>query len=854
MRLYRYVLKKHVPPFVYSIAIILFISIVNYAVRIMGKIISKGLAPGIVLEIFLVNLGWMVALAVPMAALTSTLMAFGSMSADNEIVAVKASGIPLNRLLIPPLVTAMVLSTLLIFFNNLILPDANHRTASLMADISRKNPAAFIEPKVLIDDFGDYALYVEQIENETGTLHGIKVFTSDKKQGTTTTLADSGHITQTHHGTYLRLTMYHGQSHQLTTGETRQYIASAFEEQTVIIKNKSSEFQRRDRTHRGDREKSSADMYRDVRDFRQKKRSVMTSYNALVDSLKQQISRWEHTTDTLSSSCGEPPAADTGFAAWLAHSGIEKKALQRSVEKYRSRIRGMQKRSIRYDKKIAQYMVEIHKKFSIPAACIVFILIGAPMGIMARRGGIAVGASYSILFFILNWALLIHGEKLADNLIISPFLAMWSGNLLLGACGIFLVARMGHQRTVISFSWFFSIWRRLVQWIRTNPVMKTTATVVLAPIRLFFAFLMLFRRLTGTLPLYVLRLFLGYVVGITVAIIAVFVSVDYVSNSNIFDTAQLADVGRYYLYYMPWIIPMIFPVINLLASMAAVGKMSGRREIDAMRASGVSVKRAFVSLLVMGMVFTALMFYMRETWLPQANMKREVLKSQLRGDRNQRMRGTHNRRNFYYFATANSIYFFERFHGSRNSTTTMWAQYFNDDNEMRTSITADRAEYRDSTWYLYDATVRSFGAGQDSFARADTLQDTVLQASPVTMTSTISSPLERSYWELREYITRARRRGENIQKYLGELHFKLAFPFMNFIVVLLGVSLAARMGRKGGAVLFGVGIFLSFFYWMGARFILEFGKNGYISPVLGAWLGNSIFFCIGAWLYATVDR
>ena len=120
-------------------------------------------------------------------------------------------------------------------------------------------------------------------------------------------------------------------------------------------------------------------------------------------------------------------------------------------------MRGIKRENMR----ISQYMVEVHKKYSIPMACIVFILIGAPLGIMARRGGLAVGASYSIFFVILYWAFLIGGETRADKMVISPWLAMWSANMVLGICGIYLIVRMVRETTFISFEPIWRLWGKV---------------------------------------------------------------------------------------------------------------------------------------------------------------------------------------------------------------------------------------------------------------------------------------------------------------------------------------------------------------------------------------------------------
>jgi lipopolysaccharide export system permease protein len=103
------------------------------------------------------------------------------------------------------------------------------------------------------------------------------------------------------------------------------------------------------------------------------------------------------------------------------------------------------------ERQIDGYMVEVYKKFSIPTAAIVFVFLGAPLGIMARRGGFGIGATLSLGFFVMYWAFLIGGEKLADRDILSPFWGMWSANIVLGILGILLMIRIGRETVVLRF-------------------------------------------------------------------------------------------------------------------------------------------------------------------------------------------------------------------------------------------------------------------------------------------------------------------------------------------------------------------------------------------------------------------
>ncbi|MCC6396791.1 MAG: LptF/LptG family permease [Bacteroidetes bacterium] len=131
-------------------------------------------------------------------------------------------------------------------------------------------------------------------------------------------------------------------------------------------------------------------------------------------------------------------------------------------------------RSDALEKQVNQYWVEIHKKYAMPVACIVFVLVGAPIGIMSRKGGFGIAATLSLGFFIVYWAFLIGGEKLADRAILSPFWGMWGANILIGAVGIYLTFRVGREAILINWS----LLERLIprRWRTVLPDDPTTSS------------------------------------------------------------------------------------------------------------------------------------------------------------------------------------------------------------------------------------------------------------------------------------------------------------------------------------------------------------------------------------------
>jgi lipopolysaccharide export system permease protein len=853
MILYRYVIKEHIFPFLASLSVIVFYFIMQQAALLLNKIVSKGLDPRVVLEIFLIQLGWIIALAIPMAILTATLWVFGRMSGDNEITSIKASGQSLFPLLLPVFAAGAVCTVLMVFFNDLILPDANHRTANLLSDISRKRPAAFIEPKVLIRDFPGYTIYAAEVNPRSGALKEIRIFCDLPGQDPSTTVASRGIIRMTADRQYLELTLFDGETHSISRLKGKDYFLGRFGRQVVFIKNIDTKLERTNSSYRSDREMSSQAMLEEVGRLKSDNTAALSEYRRSIDSLGRQVAR----LDSAAASSGEKrdttPAAS--FSQWAqALSAAAPAALAKARESNGIADR-LGKRTHANDLSISQYLVEVHKKYAIPLACLIFVFIGAPLGIMARRGGLLVGGCYSILFFIAYWAFLIGGEALGDKMIVSPAVAMWSGNAVIGLCGAVLMVLMLRE-TTIRFNWLVALWKKTLSatgHTAASPVFRIAALCIKLP-------KWLLKRSMGTLPMYLITMFSGWTVGLSCALIAVFLVIDYVSNLRQFEQATVVEIALYYLYYLPWIILTFFPLVLLLASMASMGKLAKHSELTAMKSAGISVRQLTLPLLVLGLLLSIVTFYAGEKMIPAGNFKRKELLDSFKeppGSPLRQHKGKSDlrefRRNFYYFGDRTTMYVFQEFGTRPQVARGVWRETF-DTSSIRERIQAESMIHDSTGWRFVRGTVRKFDAEGALSEPFDTLRDAVLKAEPIDMVARIKAIEEMSYWELKEFIETAQRRGEQVRQYLGELEFKIALPFMNFIVILLGVAITARAGRKGIAVLFGIGIGIAFAFYLLSRFAIVFAQNGYLPTMVGAWIGNAIFFALGTVLYGKASR
>ncbi|MBI9070416.1 MAG: LptF/LptG family permease [Melioribacteraceae bacterium] len=435
MILFRYISKNHLLPFIFSTGVLIAVFLLQFLMKTADKLVGKGLDFWVIVKLVIYNLGWIVVLVIPMAVLVATLMAFGNMAQNNEVAIMKASGISLYKMLVPPLLGSMLIATLLILFNNTVYPETNHALKILMRDISRKKPTLSLVPGVFSNDIPKYSILARKINPLTNELGNVTIYDKSDPNFVNVVTAESGKIYFSGGQKKLLMDLKNGEIHQYDLTKTKDYQILYFDIHRISMPGDQFTFQQSETGgHRSDRELSAQDMIK------------------IVDSLGLVRDRYISTFSGNLVSQHNPDS--TQF-----YSGQTKKSAKhiylRVEDKIKTASRIMKSDLRRIDskrKQINKYWVEIHKKYSIPVACIVFILIGAPLGTMTRKGGFGVAAGISLIFFIIYWAFLIGGEKLADRNLLSPFWGMWSANIVLGILGIYLTVKSARERITLDFN------------------------------------------------------------------------------------------------------------------------------------------------------------------------------------------------------------------------------------------------------------------------------------------------------------------------------------------------------------------------------------------------------------------
>jgi len=440
MKLYLHILKAHIGPFLLAFITLMFVFLLQFLMRAVNQLVGKGLSAWVIGELIMVSLSSMVVLAIPMAVLVATLMAFGKLSSQNEITAMKASGMSLYRMMATVVFASLILTYLLIEFDNKILPEANHRFKVLMIDIRRTKPTLSIVAGMFSQDLPGYSILAHKTFEQSNDLEGVTIYDYTDPNTNVVVTGERGKVSFTPDYRKLIMDLYDGEIHRVDVRDKLSYRRMKYVRHRIVMNAEGFDFERSSLNafDRSDRELSAQDM------------------EVIVDSLRKINTAMFN--ETLVSTMGPVSMIPDPRAILLSRdtSALSPQRILTITLNRAHTMLGNINREIQLieynDRRIDEYLVEINKKYSIPAACLVFVFIGAPLGIIARKGTFGVAATFSLGFFILYWAALIGGEKLADRGFLSPWLGMWMANIMLFLLGVYLTIRMGRETPAINWS------------------------------------------------------------------------------------------------------------------------------------------------------------------------------------------------------------------------------------------------------------------------------------------------------------------------------------------------------------------------------------------------------------------
>lgn len=488
----RYVLKEHVGPFTFALTALTSLMLLQYIARQFGNLVGKGLKWQVIAQFFLLSVPFTVAMTLPMAVLVAVLYAFSRLASENEITAMKAGGVSMMQLMIPVLGGSVLFAIVMLGFNDQILPRANHRLAVLQMDIFRTKPTFALREQVLnAVKEGQLYLRAGRLDEGSSKMRDVTIYDLSNPVNRRTIYADSGNIELAPNRRDLQMTLYSGLMQTVPTDKPEQVTRMYFQRQLMRVAGVASQFQETgdaDTVSKGDREMSVCEMQAaltkadsglqrarfDSSEAQWERDSMLAAQPPQPVSSAIPKSVQAHPKPpvgphpkpsgivapfgiggaycTLLAAAGRivsgppPKTAATGTPparpALYAPSAGGGAGLPPDQRLNLARLNSEQARLLKN-----RYDVEIQKKFSLAAACIIFVLVGAPIALRFPRGGVGLVIGVSLFIFAVYYVGLIGGEELANRSIISAFWAMWSTNVLMTVVGLILTLRMGREAT-----------------------------------------------------------------------------------------------------------------------------------------------------------------------------------------------------------------------------------------------------------------------------------------------------------------------------------------------------------------------------------------------------------------------
>ena len=477
-------------------------------------------------------------------------------------------------------------------------------------------------------------------------------------------------------------------------------------------------------------------------------------------------------------------------------------------------------------------LMEIHQKFSIPVACLVFSLVGLGLGVTSRKDGKLASFAMGIGVIFAYYILMYGARAMAKGALVSPNLAMWLPDIVLGAGGIGLLiwrVRSVDRWISLRFPWPRrrepSVYDQALL-APSRPVATMTPWVGLGVVRL------LDRYVTAQY----LRLFTLSFVGL----LGIFYIVTFVDLADkLFKgQASILMLLEYFWYATPQYVYYVLPISALVATLITIGLLTRSSELTVMKACGISLYRVSFPLLLCSLVWSGVLFGMGESFLAGANRRAESIRNVIR-DRTPRTQDLLHRE--WLMASDGTIYHFRYFDANAQALEGLTTFHFDEDEWRVTERTyAARAVFEDG-WQAEDAWVRRF-ANDTTPAAFETSLQRELPIEPPSYFSA-EQPLadELSYQQLDRYISALSASGVDVVSLRVSLQRKLSFPFVTLILTLIAVPFAVTTGRRGALYGVGIGIVLAVVYWVVISVFAAIGSAGLLTPVLAAWAPNVLF-------------
>jgi LPS export ABC transporter permease LptG len=818
----RYIFKEMVAPTVLGFSFYTFIILMKQLFEFAGMIIKRSLPAATVGKLLLLSLPHIVVLTVPMSLLFGILIAVGRLSADSEIIAMRALGISTRTIYRPVFFFSFLMFILSFYLMNYVLPRGNTQLNQLRAEVFTSSIEKEIKPRVFYAEYADLVIYVNDIDSATGLWKGV--FVADSRRGD-----ESSKPPQT------------------PTVSQQVDAASAADNAVPFSPARSS-------TRIIVAESGTLSI---VQPSKQIWMNLNNAETHVWDPKKPD--RYDRTINATQRM--KLPDKFTGDAGGVYVRSMRELNLSELIAEANvaAHMRGPV-----FEDVYRTAWVEIHKKFAIPFACLVFGILGLPLGITNRRGGKSSGFSLSIAIILFYYVLLNNGEAMAQSGRVSPAVGMWTPNIILFVLGIYLLARANRES---GFKSDRPLWRRAVDAITSRRQHKATAATTAAPPATATQTELdeepaILRRLDITFPnildRYILREFLKVLVLVLVSTFTLFVIVDYTQLARDIRANQIAfhTVLAYYRFYMFQILHWTLPITVLVSTLVTFGIMSKNNEVTALKSGGVSLYRVALPIVFIASIIAVLAYLMLDFVLPYANQRVDQLHNKIVGKGPVAVQSATQQQKLWFLGKNGRyiINFLAYDDNAKQITQVQVLEFHSTQFRLTRRVNADVARWDGRGWVFEGGWMRSFSDdGRTVYTPLTTPLRLYYAERPEDFAAEAKSPEQMTFAQLRRYIDTIRRSGYAAEELTVKLYEKTSWPFISVVMALIALPFAFKMGKRGALYGFFIALVLGITYWGVFSIFTKFGEVGNLPGLLSAWSANILFAIAAIYLFLNVE-
>jgi LPS export ABC transporter permease LptG/LPS export ABC transporter permease LptF len=812
-RITRYVLRELSTPTLLGLLLWTFFLMMNHFFVVAEKSLSKNLGWELTLRLFLTGVPNLLVLAIPMAVLLGSLIGVGRLSADHEWVALQSAGAGPWRLLRPLVIHGLMWSLSCFVIYAWIVPQSNYALRNLRGEVLfASNLASDLRPRVFYSDLPDVVLHVDDIRpGARERLRGVLLIETDRQSPThNLILARSGDLyPDPDRSGDLILDLYDGVAHAYRLDSPESYqVARSFK-------------------------------------YFQKRVEAAAYLKALLappDKVVQDFSPGELLAEVRTAR--EALARVAGEVAVGNASRGSDLLLARN----------------RRDRAT----IELHQRLALPLASFFFALLALPLGLTRVRSGKGAGFALSLLVILVYWAAFTFARDQALRGQLPAMLGPWAGNLIVlpwAAFGLWRLRRPPSERRG-PLAWLASLLARLVNVLRARSI-RRHAPALLATSEEGRAEAEL-TELGGTSTRFVGRLdqYVGaqYLRLLLFSVAATYLVYGLVETKNLLDGAlrsqqPLSLILAYFKYFPPGVLRMVLPISCLVAAVITFTLLSRTGEVTAMKAVGISMRRATVSVVALTLLFSAMLFLVQDRIAPASNRKAQAIKDRILG-RGPRTYGPSLNGRWAFGPGGQRLYHAriydpdrEEFQGLRVFTLERSEPRIVDHRF------SERARWSEDGWELERGWYRSFS--RETVEVYEINDDVIhLPLDPPEyfagrqprLTSRSKLPEQLSLSELDVQIDALEDSGYDITQLRVAYHGKMAHAVTPLVMVLLGLPFAFRVGRRGSLYGIGVALILVLVYWATFAIFNALGLETLLEPWVAAWAPNILFSLLGVYL------